>query len=157
MGRKNIYLLVWEGKRKEKWNEMSKTASKTDKNWIKCPKMQKKYQKLSNFATTKDTKRKGKYQMPNGKGKGKREIPKTKRKREKEKKFKSQKEKGKRKREIPKSKKKRKREKEILNTEGKEKGGKLTFSFPILQGKGIPVDLWYTATFLQLITLGEIM
>ena len=93
--------------------------TKTDKNWIKCPKMQKNTKKLGHFATTKDTKRTGKYQMPKGKGKGKREIPKTKRKREKEMgNTKIKREKGKRKGDIK-------------HKKG-EKGGKFTLSFPIL-------------------------
>ena len=109
-----------------KWDKMPKNYRKVrkDKGDIKCER------------------EKGKGE---GKGKGKREKGNTKDKKEKEKENgKCQSQKGKGKREIPKSKGKRKREKEILNTKGKEKGGKLTFSFPILQGKGIPVDLCNT-------------
>ena len=145
MGRKKLLLLVGEGNGKEKqyfsWcgkekegkklHEMSKTASKPYKNrffLIKCPKMLKNTKNMGNFATTKDTKIKGKYQMPMGKGKGKREIPKTKRKR-------------KRKREMPKPKGKREKEKGNTKIKREKEKGKGNIKYK-REGKGREIDLF---------------
>jgi len=121
----------WCGKEKEgkKLHEMSKTASKPYKNrffLIKCPKMLKNTKTMGNFATTKDTKIKGKYQMPMGKGKGKREIPKTKRKR---------------KREMPKPKGKREKEKGNTKINREKEKGKGNIKHK-KEGKGREIDLF---------------
>jgi len=124
MGNKKINLLVWEGKRKGKWHDMFKTIQKTDKNLIKCQKMLKNTQKLGHFATTKGTTRKGKYQMPKGKGKGKREIPKTRRRREKEKgNAKAKREKGKGKGKYQKQKGKGKGKRKYETQKGRKREG----------------------------------
>ena len=126
-------------KKQNFFDKMPEDAKKIPTNWVIVQPLRiKKKGEITNAigkrerekGNTKDRKEKGKgkgkCQSQKGKGKRKREMPKPK---------------GKRKLDISKSKGKRKGEKEIYNTKGKEKGGKFTSSFQILQGKGIPIDL----------------